>query len=228
MNNLTTRKITLGLLMVLVLAFGVLGNADAIDRLTRNSGDLQTVTAGRDYQIRFTVGLQTPRRGSAYTNYAQTPSASVTDSLVDTKINKTTYYEDDYLDDPVNNVRGYQSETQVTYDEAHDYEQESIGITVSGGAIKKVASYDVPTGSTSLSMYERTHNSYSTTSNPHQRLSGGVTLTLTAPMAPAVVTITIDPTTDGPTGHVDPSNLIFTVYVVGPLNATGTTGDSIR
>ena len=81
---------------------------------------------------------------------------------------------------------------------------------------------------TTLSMYESTHNSYSTTSNPHQRLSGSVILTLTAPTTPAEVTITITPTTDGPTGHVNPSNLIFTVYVVGPLNAAGTTGVDIR
>ena len=46
MNNLTTRKIVLGLLMTLVLAFSVQGTADAISRLTRSSGDLQTVTAG--------------------------------------------------------------------------------------------------------------------------------------------------------------------------------------
>ena len=225
MSNLTTRKIVLGLLMMLVLAFGVLGNRRCVDRLTRNSGDLQTVTEGRDYQIRFTVGLQSPRRGSAHTNYAQTPSANVDAADVADKTNKTTYYLDDYdsSTDPVTGERGYQSETQVTYDTAHDYEQESIAITVSGGAIKKVASHDVPTGSTSLSMYERTHNSYSTTSNPHERLSGSVTLTLTAPATAAVVTITIDPMTDGPTRHVDPPDLIFTVYVVGPLNAAGTT-----
>ena len=224
MSNLTTRKIVLGLLMTLVLAFGVLGNADAIDRLTRNSGDLQTVTAGRDYQIRFTVRIQPPTRGSSYTNYAQTPSANVVAADVAAKTNKTTYYADDYDPDIDSTARGYQREPQVTYDEAHDYEQESITITVSGGAIKKVGSYDVPAASTSLDMYESTHNSYSTTSNPHQRLSGSVTLTLTAPRTPAVVTITIDPTTDGPTGHVDPSNLIFTVYAVGPLNTAGTTG----
>ena len=42
MNNLTTRKIVLGLLMVLVLAFSVQGIADAIDRIGRGtSGDLQ-------------------------------------------------------------------------------------------------------------------------------------------------------------------------------------------
>ena len=117
MSNLTTRKIVLGLLMMLVLAFGVLGNADAVDRLTRNSGDLQTVTEGRDYQIRFTVGLQSPRRGSAHTNYAQTPSANVDAADVADKTNKTTYYLGDDYDsstDPVTGERGYQSETQVT------------------------------------------------------------------------------------------------------------------
>ena len=221
MNNLTTRKIVLGLLMVLVLAFSVLGNADAIDRLTRNSGDLQTVTAGRDYQIRFTVGLQSPRRGSDYTNYAQTPSANVVAADVADKTNKTTYYLDDYDPDIDSTARGYQDEGQVTYDTAHDYEQESITITVSGGAIKKVGSHDA--SGISLEMFERTHNSYSTTSNPHQRLSGSVTLTLTAPTPAVPVTITITPMTDGPTGHQNPRALIFTVYVVGPLNAAGTT-----
>ena len=62
---------------------------------------------------------------------------------------------------------------------------------------------------------------YSTTSNPHQRLSGSVTLTLRAPTTPAEVTITITPTTDPTTGDPDP--LVFTVYAVGPLNSAGTT-----
>ena len=209
--------------MTLVLALGVQDPADAIDRLTRSAGDLQTVTVGNDYQIRFTVGLQSPRRGSGHTDHVQTPSADVTDTLVADKTNKTTYYEDDYdPDDPDTTARGYQSETQVTYDTAHDYEQEQITITVAGGGfIKKVGSYDVPADTTSLVMYESTHNSYSRTSNPHQRLSGSVTLTLTAPTA-AAVGITIDPATDR-AGHTEPPDLVFTVYVVGPINAAGTT-----
>ena len=216
-------NIAFGVLMAFVLTLGVQGSADAISRLTRNAGDLQTVTAGRDYQIRFTVTLQSSRRGSDYTNHAQTPAANIVATAVADKTNKTTYYLDDYNPDDANTVRGYQSEEQATYDMAHDYEQESIAIEVSGGAIKKVASHDLPANSTTLAMYESTHNSYSTTSNPHQRLSGSVTLTLTAPATAAVVTITIDPTTDGPTGHIEPADLEFTIYVVGPLNAGGTT-----
>ena len=221
MKHLTTRKI-ICVLIGFVLALGMQNTADAISRLTRSSGDLQTVTAGRDYQIRFTVSLQSPRRGSAYTDHVQTPSADVTDSLVADKRNKTTYYEDDYdpSTDPVTGERGYQSETQVTYDTAHDYEQEQIAITVSGGALKRVGSHDA--SGTSLTMYESTHNSYSTTSNPHQRLSGSVALTLTAPTTAAIVTITIDPTTDA-TPHTEPPDLTFTIYVVGPLTSAGTT-----
>ena len=58
MNNLTTRKIVLGLLMALVLAFSVQGIAEALT-FTRpsNSGDLQTVFADRDFTISFSVSL---------------------------------------------------------------------------------------------------------------------------------------------------------------------------
>ena len=124
MKNLMTRKIVLGLLMVLVLAFGVLGSADAIDRLTRNSGDLQTVTAGRDYQIRFTVGLQSPKRGSEYTDYRQTPSGKITVDVSE-KTNKTAYHQ------PAEAGTTETYAQQVNYDLAHDYDQESI--TISGG-----------------------------------------------------------------------------------------------
>ena len=66
MNNLTTRKIVLGLLVTLVLAFGVQGIADAIDRLEAVAGnddeditgDLGRVTAGQPFTIQFTVGVQ--------------------------------------------------------------------------------------------------------------------------------------------------------------------------
>ena len=42
MNNLTTRKIVLGMLMALVLAFSVQGIADALTFGRLQTGDLQT------------------------------------------------------------------------------------------------------------------------------------------------------------------------------------------
>ena len=41
MNNLTTRKIVLGLLMVLALAFGVQGIADAITVISTTTSETQ-------------------------------------------------------------------------------------------------------------------------------------------------------------------------------------------
>ena len=59
MNNLTTRKIVLGMLMTLVLAFSVQGIADAADLpLTKGSGDLQTKSLNEPFEISFTVGAR--------------------------------------------------------------------------------------------------------------------------------------------------------------------------
>ncbi len=59
MNNLTTRKIVLGLLMVLVLAFSVQGIADAVE-FEEATGDLQTITAESDiFTITVPVTLGT-------------------------------------------------------------------------------------------------------------------------------------------------------------------------
>ena len=57
MNNLTTRKIVLGLLMALVLVFSVQGIADALTFGTSRSGDLQTASERQDFRITFSVSL---------------------------------------------------------------------------------------------------------------------------------------------------------------------------
>ena len=57
MANLTTRKIVLGMLMTLVLAFGVQGIADALTFGTSRSGDLQTVVVNNEFTISFSVSL---------------------------------------------------------------------------------------------------------------------------------------------------------------------------
>ena len=74
MSNLTTRKIVLGLLMTLVLAFSVLGTAEALRfNTTTRTGDLQTVLPGADIKITFSVSPNATRdliqRGGSY--YAQ-------------------------------------------------------------------------------------------------------------------------------------------------------------
>ena len=60
MNNLTTRKIVLGLLMVLVLALSVQGIADALTFGTSRSGDFQIVLPNDDFSITFRPDLEGP------------------------------------------------------------------------------------------------------------------------------------------------------------------------
>ena len=55
MNTLTTRKIVLGILITLVLAFSVQGTADALTFGTSRSGDLQTVVVDNEFTISFSV-----------------------------------------------------------------------------------------------------------------------------------------------------------------------------
>ena len=58
MNNLTTRKIVLGMLMALVLAFSVLGTpADAVT-LTHVSDRVQSNIENSTFEITFSVGLK--------------------------------------------------------------------------------------------------------------------------------------------------------------------------
>ena len=72
MNNLTTRKIVLGLLMTLVLAFGVLGNLAEAQTVTRSSGDLQLKKVGDTFTISFRVS------GVTFTNGVLDAGQSVT------------------------------------------------------------------------------------------------------------------------------------------------------
>ena len=110
MNNLTTRKIVLGMLMALVLTFSVQGIADALTFSTSRSGDLETKAPNQTFTIRFTPTRKTAVRIPEYKDYKKTPTASVTASLVEGKDSKATYYLDDYDPDNDTTASGYQEE----------------------------------------------------------------------------------------------------------------------
>ena len=59
MNNLTTRKIVLGILMTLVLALGVQGIANSVT-LTATSKKVQSKRSGLKFEISFTTGPNNP------------------------------------------------------------------------------------------------------------------------------------------------------------------------
>ena len=61
MKNLMTRKLVFGVLMVLVLAFGVVGVTDAL-LLKKLSDTVQSKRPRETFEIKFSVGLKTPTR----------------------------------------------------------------------------------------------------------------------------------------------------------------------
>ena len=214
MNNLTTRKIVLGMLMVLVLTFSVQGIADALTFSTSRTGDLETVViADSEFKIRFTVSPKSPVVKPEYKDYKRTPSGDVNDTIGD-----VTYYLDDYDRDDDQTATGYQSETQVAYDTVHYYDQESIGITVTNGTLKNVGRYSA--SGASHTMYERTHDMYDDAPD-NQKFSGSVELTLTATaMGPVRIQITDSSDDDDRRGET-PEAIIFTVYAVQRSSRVG-------
>ena len=204
MSNLTTRKIVLGMLMVLVLAFSVQGTADAISRFTRGSGDLQLHAPGDDFTISFRVGVQSP---SIKAGFKRVPSKN-TEGAVVTIGADTPYYED------TGDV-GYQGETQVSYSDAYNYDQEAISIAVTGATLTKVGTYDVDGAP---------HPMSEGGGNAARLTSSSVTLTLTA--AAGTVTITITDTTvqgDRPANVTEVATpLAFTVFIAPTHNDTST------
>ena len=80
MNNLTTRKIVLGMLMALVLMFSVQGIAEAITKFTKTSStDNQIASIQQPFTIRFSVSLQDKQRipDSAGTGYVDQGSDAI-------------------------------------------------------------------------------------------------------------------------------------------------------
>ena len=203
MNNLTTRKIVLCMLMALVLVFSVQGTADAITGLTRGSGDLQLYAPGQNFTVSFSVGVQTPVIKAGYKSIPGTNTEGVAVTIGA----NTPYYADT---GPV----GYQSEFQVSYAEAYNYDQEAIDIAVAGATLTKVGTYDV--GGTSHSMSEGGVNAARLTSS-------SVTLSLTAAAGTVVITITDDTNqTDRPDNVAAATPLVFTVYIAPTHNDTST------
>ena len=209
MNNLTTRKIVLGMLMALVLAFSVQGIADALTFSTSKTGDLETKAPNQTFTIRFTATPKSPVVKSTHKDYKRTPSGDVDDSVAD-----VTYYLDDYDPDDDATATGYQNETQVSYDDVHDYDQETINVDLTGPArIIRVGSRIVDISETDdLDMYERTHDSYGT-AEEHQKFSGSVSLTL-EPTGAGVVTVNVTDETVTADAPTKPPPITFTLYVV--------------
>ena len=212
MKHLITRNIGFGLLMALVLAFGVLGSAEALTfgKHTTSDGDLKRYFQNQEITIRVPITLKSPER---LAGYKPVPSTDEADPPVSVPANERTnmFYDDDPDIAYVHN-----STSRVSYDAAHYYDQENITIAVTGNAnITRVGSHSVPsTGGNGFIMVERTHDDYDAAPD-YRRLSGSITLTL-EPTDAGTVVISITDTTAAADirGGVASPPIVFTVYVV--------------
>ena len=156
MNNLTTRKIVLGILMVLVLAFSVQGIADALTFGTTRTGHLQTVFPDETFDISFEVNLVGDQA-----KFSDIRAGNASDPGYDLAAEDTHYRDldgDNYRDD--GNQRDADTDNDgdidaadaadpvepwMSEDQAYYFNNEAIQIGVSGVSgvvIDRIGSYD--------------------------------------------------------------------------------------
>ena len=204
MKNLTTRKIVLGLLMVLVLAFSVQGIADALTFGTTRTGDLQTRVRGQDFSVTFTVDPVTEARKSAYTGYTATYTQ-----------NGVTYY---YIDTNTDGDRD-SNEPQVTASTAFYYNNEAVRISVSGAGAKitGITTANTITPAASITLKEGGSGAEALVASIQVHCStsthGEVTITASD----------VTPSEDYPSGVRKAPNFVLTTYVVQYNQAVGPT-----
>ena len=237
-----TRNLFIGVLMGLVLAFSVPGTADALT-LSRTSGDLVTVAANQPFTLRFSVGgFKSPQavepnthRGSAtdieYADPDNTarvrPGDPTTITSNFTVIADTgytagdTHYYTVTTTSTVRNTAGtadvtktLQTRNWVTESAAYYNNDESVSITSTPTLMK---------GNTAVSgdqaLIERHEES-------DRQLSTSVTLTGRHATPGAYDIVITDDTVAADIDGTPPTSrasITFTVYVVGALNAAGTT-----
>ena len=241
MTNLTTRKIILGLLMTLVLAFGVQDIADAL-RFTapisrKDKSELQ-VFQGQTFDVEFTVQLETRVDvNSGTTNAlhtkanAQALNDGATTSTTSTYNGKpleitesnfstvTTYY---YLSnrvavgDPVTSYT--QTRNWVTEDSAFYYNVQAVTITPSAG-IKIISINGYTTGSAAAASYTLNEDKTWGGTTTKELTSGRIRVKCRVEDAATfgAQTIMVTDATDSgdyPSGTIKDTLTDFTIYVL--------------
>ena len=246
MNNLTTRKIVLGMLMALVLTFSVQGICEAL-KLAAVSDTTQVKQPDDDpFEIKFTVTLVsdtanpvekgTKRGTAAAINKVDVAATSTkkgfeqnTDSLTITPDNAGDYYYYDRTTADTDSEKGTTTRNWVERDAAYYYNQEAIGIVLGGSPtspdpiIVTGTTYRIDPAPTS----ELTLSEGGTILS---KTSGSITLTLKWQHAtPGEYEITISDNTgddkplsdlDSGVTSVDTADLVFTLHVTREELAT--------
>ena len=219
MNNLTTRKIVLGMLMTLVLAFSVQGTADAITKFTKStSTDYQVRSINESFTISFSISAQ-----------SQISIKNTDDRLVDESGNTIdssgypgTWGDHDSNADTPDTFQRTAGAAKLSDSLRYHYNDEAIGISVtrngststdltlrrSGTSLPLVGDTRVSGAPT-----DATADLYESATNSNRRLSGSLTC-VAATHGVYVITISdITSTDDTPTGYTVATPITFTIYV---------------
>ena len=246
MNNLTTRKIVLGLLMALVLAFSVQGIADALT-LSHGSGDLQMVNMGQNFTISFSVSLASAQTKPGYHSVSGQAESYY---LEGNNPNINGYHPFSVADEDGNTVGNQQGDdTLVSAAVARYYNDQAVSIEYPNAFIVRRSNTTILSRNTTtvIEMDSDSDPLNPATFSLHQQASGNlqlstttITLSCTAPTA-GEATITIRDVT--PAGDLAPTtqraeDIVFTIFVVDPLSRVatsisitgldGTTGYALR
>ena len=229
MNNLTTRKIVLGMLMVLVLAFSVQGIADALTFKTAITGDLVTVSPNQGFTIKFSP----EPKGSVAVNSGTTQGSKTAFKKVDVDASDTVsgfeqrfgnievteatasdfYYYDESSADTPDGDKGTTTRTWLTESDAYYYNDEAVTITSDPETMLKK-------GNTVVAELQERH------SESDQRLTNSITLTGSDADA-GKYTITIADSTSGEdfpggTAPSPPASIVFTIFVADSRDTAAT------
>ena len=206
MKNLMTRKIVLGMFMMLVLMLGMQGRADAITLLKISSGDQAVVSINQPFTISFSVGIQ----NVAVVDDEGNPVYIADDDnyySYDSAGDKSDYFN---LGSSLNNLddkgddAGDVAQKPAGLKRAYYYDEEAISIASNPAGITFRRSGTVVT---SLSETETDSN---------KRLSGSITLSCVASDS-GMYGVTITDTTNGTnkpgTGPSTADLIAFKIYV---------------
>ena len=217
MNNLTTRKIVLGMLMAFVLAFSVQGIADALIFGTTRTGDLSRVQGGGQFTLTFSLSpnqiTAVDQDGNPIYTFNNTYYSRINGKYFGVSLSSPRLQNQKA---PVPATETGTVPEGVSPVLVYDYDDEKINIDVSslsGGSVQITrggVSYPISGNSNELS--ERVRSGAT-------QLTRSITLTGTAPTTEDKYVVTISdetPAEDLPGGNAanQARNLSFTIYVV--------------
>ena len=230
MNNLTTRKIVLGVLMMIVLAFSVQGIAEALTFGTTRTGDLGKVLGGGQFTLSFTL---TPHQvaavdqdGNQIYTFNGTFYSQISGKYF--PVNLSTPRSQTQKAPVPTTTPGTIVPTGTTPVAVNDYDDETINIDVSsitdaGGTVR------ITRGGVNYGIMGGTNQLREQVLSGATHLSSSITLTGTAPTTEGKYIVTVSDQTPGvdlPGGDTANRvrNLSFTIYVVETnLSVRGTT-----